>query len=214
MIKLRNVLLLTLLNDPTGWEAICRGFMNYSAYAQQMKPVLEKAALKPLSEGSIVVALSRLEKEIQQYPDLYPQVVIDDVVVRSGLTVLTFYQHPGLGQQLSQIAAKLEINPSGFFVQTQGVSQVAVIASDQVAQQIIDKIDQQPFRKDVDQAALTARFSEGYLTIPNVLFSLLSKLATRRINITEIVSTATEITVIIDQQYLDEATDAWQEVLK
>jgi hypothetical protein len=54
-------------------------------------------------------------------------------------------------------------------------------------------------------ASLTLRFPSRYLHTPNTTFALLRPLALNRINIVEVVSTYTELTVIVAEKDLQAA---------
>lgn len=61
---------------------------------------------------------------------------------------------------------------------------------------------------------MTMKFNEQYLPQPNVLYSLLSKLAHQRINLYEMVSTYTELTVFIDELQIDRAVAVMNKLLR
>jgi hypothetical protein len=51
-------------------------------------------------------------------------------------------------------------------------------------------------------ASLTIRFPAKYLNTPNTIFALLRPLALNRINIVEVVSTYTELTIVVAEKHL------------
>jgi hypothetical protein len=54
-----------------------------------------------------------------------------------------------------------------------------------------------------DLAGLTIRFPAKYLHVPNTTFALLRPLALNRINLVEVVSTYTELTLIVAERDLE-----------
>ena len=52
-------------------------------------------------------------------------------------------------------------------------------------------------------AQLEQDFSQSYLTQPNVIFSIIAMLASHQINLLEIVSTYTELTMILEKKELE-----------
>jgi hypothetical protein len=56
-----------------------------------------------------------------------------------------------------------------------------------------------------DLAALTVRLSPDTVQTPVVYYLLLKQLALNAFNVVEVVSTSTELTVVVEQQHVDRA---------
>ena len=61
-------------------------------------------------------------------------------------------------------------------------------------------------------SAITVRFIEkDYIEVPNMIYTLVSALAVKHINLIEIVSTFTEISFIVSQQDIKRVVDIFKE---
>ena len=181
-------------------SAFSDGVLNLSAYAKTIRKEVEARTKKPVQAGSIVVALSRLKKSAKKGAPLIPEVEIEDLSVRSGLAEVTFDRTAGNLARLRELYRDPRINASDFFMVTQGAGEITIVALEGALAHIIAVA--RPARPKAavrNLVGLTARFNDKYIKIPNVVFVFVRRLALKRINIVEIVSTYTELTFIIDK---------------
>ncbi len=83
-----------------------------------------------------------------------------------------------------------------------------VIVSQEQQHRVLDHFQQKPIAVFTDLVGITVRFSEKYLAEPNVVYAILSLLAAKRINLIEIVSTYTELTMIIKKEEMEKTIQA------
>jgi aspartokinase len=197
--------------DETAYEAFRRGVLNLSAYADVIKPTIEKETWKQVKLGSIVVALSRLQKSVIQTAPLKPPVTLYDVTTTSPLVDISFEKGNAVTHAISQVQDLAKTHPSMFLAITTGIREVTIIVSETLTDDILRIIPAKPKSIMNHLTGLTMHFSDQYLEIPNVLYSLMSTFAIKRINIREIVSTYTELTVVIDAE---ETTSALEALMK
>ncbi|MFY9462754.1 MAG: hypothetical protein WAP52_01055 [Candidatus Sungiibacteriota bacterium] len=209
MIKISGVVEGIIRQDEVALSAFNSGYLNLSAYAASIRREVEVRAKKPVRVGSIVVALSRLKKsggKTDKRKSLLPEVVIEDLSVKSGLVEIAFDRTAGNLARLRELYRDSAINAGDFFMVTQGTGEITIIALETALPHIMRVM--RPARSKAtirNLVGLTARFDEKYLAIPNVVFVFVRRLALKHINIVEIVSTYTELTFIIDQKDLQEA---------
>jgi hypothetical protein len=79
---------------------------------------------------------------------------------------------------------------------------------------ILSHFNEEPKAVYRNQVGITVRFSKEYLPVPNVLYTLQAALAVHKINFTEVISTYTEFSFIIDKENLEIATRALQKFLR
>ncbi|MBD3329765.1 hypothetical protein GF357_04710 [Candidatus Dojkabacteria bacterium] len=213
MLKIATAVKQILEADETAQESIRRGFLNFSAYAKEIKPQVELLTRKPVKKGSIVVALSRLEDKIQKKPPLKPQIELIDISVKSPLTDITFERTSRSIKKLAKLE-NLRADRNIFMAVTQGVDEITIIYSSEIE----DKINEitkkfKPKARFDGLASITVQFSADYIDIPNVLFTLISALAYKRINIIEIVSAYSELTFVIRKSDLTNTLQVLQNYL-
>ncbi len=167
--------------------ALNNKFLNFSAYAKQILKVIELKSKKQVKLGSIVVALSRIEKEKKN--SIVTEVKIDNITTQSPLVEITYDRS---GESIKMIK-NIQAETSEFLTITQGTDEITIICTEKTRA----KFKLKPKVEINNLVAISMRFSEKYIDEPNVIYSLLRKLAVKRINVLEVVSTYTELTILV-----------------
>lgn len=213
MIKISQAVDEIIKGDEIAFEAHKAGLLNLSAYAKQIQPAIEKKLYKPAKIGSIVVALSRIKDEIDTLADLKPRVKIQDLIIKYPLCEITYEEDEVSLKALTSLPANLQ-KKDKFLTITQGVSEITLICSSELQIEILKHFKTKPSGKYEDLVAISVRFAEEeYIEVPNMIFTLVSALATKRINLIEIVSTYTEISFIVRNKDMQITIDALRQFL-
>lgn len=200
MLKISDAVRKILRRSDTASEALSQGILNLSAYASWILPEVEAETLKPVQHSSVVMSLSRLAREFQQQPSLKPQLKLEEITLKSGLCDITFEKTSQTLKDLKAFSQQLSADDQHFLAITQGVGEVTLILSPTYLEDALTIFKDQPKKILPALVGLSIRFSEKYLDEPNVIYSILSVLAVKRINLLEIISTYTELTLIINQE--------------
>lgn len=191
-------------------EALQRGVLNISAYANEVHAEVESRTKKPVRIGTIIVALSRLTDKIEQQPRLAPIVAIDSMNITSSLLGISYDKTDQVLMDISRINHSYIDNANAFFAMTMGTKGVTIICSSSLADRITQSIGQHPKATMEKLVAISVRFSDDYMDVPNTIYSLVQALAVRQIHILEIVSTYTELTFMVYEQEMETALQALQ----
>ncbi len=188
-------------------EAMSKGLINYSSLARYIKPELEKMLIKPVSEAAILMALKRLEQELQ--PKFVPLKIFTsapDMIVRSNLIEVSVGNSEKLSAKYPQLFEAHKENKSSFFTITEGLSETGIIASRDLAEKIkIILKDEEIHYEFPHLSAITIRMPEANITSPGVYYFFLKSLAWEGINIMEVVSTPMEISLILAEKDVNQA---------
>ena len=198
MIKISQLVEDALTTDEIALEALRAGILNFSAYAEKIRPLIEKKLYKEVKKGSIVTALSRMAGKSKKLRPLRVNVHLEDLSIKSPLCEISYEISKEVSLKVSNLLAKHA--GRGFFTSTQGIGEVSVIVPQSFKKEVIASIKTKPKGQYENLAAITVRFiEEEYIEVPNMIYTLISVLASKRINIIEIVSTFTEISFIVRQ---------------
>lgn len=207
MIKVSKVVETMLQENEIALEACREGFLNFSSYAKKIKPEIEKKLYKKVKLGTIVTALSRLSLNLDNRPRLRPTILIEDLSIKASLCEISYDRTDHIINKINDL--KLDKKQIGLFAITHGVAEISIIAPQKIIKNITQYIGTTPKGQYDNLVALTIRFDEAkYIEEPNMIYALLAKLASRRINIIEVVSTFTEISFIVRQKDTDLIIDA------
>ncbi len=188
-------------------EAISKGLINYSSLARYIKPELEKMLLKPISDASILMALRRLEQDLQ--PKFMPLKIFSsapDMIVRSNLFEITVANSPSLTHHLEKVFTAHQENKSSFFTMTEGIMETTFVSSTDLRPTFQVIIDNENVIAALDHlSAITIRLPEESITTSGVYYFFLKSLAWEGVNIIEVVSTHLELTIILEEKDVHQA---------
>lgn len=188
-------------------EAISKGIINYSSLARYIKPELEKMLFKPVSEAAILMALKRLEKELQ--PKFVPMKIFQiapDIIVRSNLIELSLQNSEKLANSFQELFEAHTKNQSSFFTITEGISETGIIVSRDLEQEIKNILKGEEILFEFPNlSAITIRMPKENITTSGVYYFFLKSLAWEGINIIEIISTPLEVSLVLEDKDINRA---------
>lgn len=204
MITVSKTVLFLLQQDDVAREACINGVLNFSAYAEKIQKDVEYKTIKKVNKGTIVVSLSRIAKnKLQMLPSLKPRVSIHNLGLRSPLYILIYDKTSDIQRRVSTLNPFL-VAPTDIFSITEGSAEVVVSCSENSRDFIKKHIGILPKKEVENAAAITAQFTEEQSNTPNILHTLFSALAYKRINLIYVVSAYTEISFLVSKKYMDE----------
>lgn len=185
-------------------EALRRGCLNYHAYAKDIKAQVEALAWKPVTLGSIVVALSRLQPVMAQAASLKPQLRLLDLNITLPLADITYEKNQQTTRATQLLYSLVDVQ-SEYFMVTYGASEITLVCSESLVPTVKEHFRTSPLAELYKLVGVTVTFDPRYLQQPNVIYSILSSLAVKKINILEIISTSTSLTMVIEETELNTA---------
>jgi len=209
MITIAKIVVEMLYGDEVAREALSAGVLNLSAYAKKIKSKIDARLYKDVRLGSIVTAISRLANIAHKVPSLKTSVRIEDMSIKSPLCELAYEKTKDVGNTISKLGTKY--SGQGFFTATYGIGEITLIAAQSFKVDIMREVSVKPKGQYDNLAAITVRFAESeYIEVPNMIYTLVSALAVKRINLIEIVSTYTEISFIVRQADMKEVVEVFK----
>jgi hypothetical protein len=206
MIRVSEAVEQILYEDGFVLEALQRGILNISAYAKEIHKAVEVKTMKPVRMGTIVVALSRIADNAR-LQNFSPNVVLDSFSVTTSISEITFERTAESLERLITLSNSFT-NSGDFFTITEGLHEITIICSENVRDTIRSHFGIKPKVVIDDLVAVSVRFSTDYLDIPNTIYALVGALATRHINVMEIISTYTELTFIVYKNEMEKTIRA------
>ncbi|PJE62392.1 hypothetical protein COU88_05230 [Candidatus Roizmanbacteria bacterium CG10_big_fil_rev_8_21_14_0_10_39_6] len=207
MITVPQIVKSIVHRSPYIGELLKKGIINHSALAREIKPQVEEDCMKRVELGSIVMALKRLDVNeistsalssiLTQFPDL---------IVRSGLIELTLKNSKKVAQARGELFEKCSNDNREFITITQGVFETTIITAKQ-NKPILDELflPTDVIMRVGNLSSITVRFHVDILLTPGVYYMILKVLALNVIAITEVVSTYTEITIVLPERQVERA---------
>src|SRR5664279_4995769 len=119
-------------------EGLAEGILNLSALARRLRPKVEDALSKGVSDAAVMMALKRLAPRIAAQDRSIVKLLrqIRDLTVRSSLVEFTFRSSPTLLERHRNLLLSIAKERDAFLTYTQGVFEVTLIASARLAGRI------------------------------------------------------------------------------
>lgn len=208
MITVPGVIEHIIKRSPYLEEALSSGIINLSSLARQIQPEIQQKLLKEIQIGAIVMGLKRMEKKLSVKQNQIQPLLknLGDLTVKSNLLEMTFTNSPTLLNQISKLLKKVDKEKGSFFTFTEGVFETTLIINANSENQVKEIFKEEELISHFEHlSAVTINLSQETVQTPGVYNAILKSLAWEGINIIEIISSFTELTIIVDNQSVDRA---------
>lgn len=186
-------------------EGLARGFINLSAFARSIKPEIEERHLKKVTNASVIMALTRLSRKLAAMPlPLRKTVSTRDITVETNLTEYVFNHQKSMVTFHKHLVELMEERDECMNY-SQGLFEVTVLVSSSLETEV-EKLakGQKLIRKMSKICAITLRMEDTVHT-PGVYYAILKALAWENINLLEVISVYSELTLLFEQKDIDKA---------
>ena len=185
------------------------GLINLSSLARQMQPDIEKALSKPVKTGAIVMALRRYHQgnlaTIRIKAGRLLQ-KIENIIVRSGISVFTYANTPELNDKLGLLTNDLVKQKELFFTFSYGIFETTIIANSRAETQVLENLRGEKLIASQNELSCITLYLPGENTaIAGYYYSILRLIAWEGINLEEVLSTTNEFSLIIHDRDVDRA---------
>jgi aspartokinase len=214
MKKIADSVKKIISNDEIAQEALRLNILNMSAYADLIRDQVEEDTFKEVKKTSIVVAISRFYQTLIKQPPIKPQIRLADLNIKMPLSDITYEKNQANHQALTKLQHDLNKFTNSYITVTQGIMEFTLIISSEIKEQVLSYFPAEPKKIYDDLVGLTVSFPDKYLKVPNVIYTILSKLAVRRINLIEIVSTYTNLSLVIEKVDMEKVVQELQAFFK
>src|SRR3989344_3764272 len=109
----------------------------------------------------------------------------------------------------SKIYARAKNGTDDFFTMTLSTNEITVICSDRIKKEIEKILKEKPVMVVKNLASIGLSLDPKYYPMPNITFSLIRRIAQKRIPLEEIITPHTEIFFFFEQKYVSEMVDLY-----
>ena len=190
-------------------EALAEGIINLSSLSRQIKGEIDEELQKDVQIGAIVMALKRLSPKFDPNLKIKVRKVINklgDITVRSKITYYTFANSESIIDKQAELLKKLKGKKDTFFTFTQGVYETTIILSDSEHSDVDDLFRGETLIQETSGlSSITIKLPSENADVSGIYYFILKKIAWEGINISDIISTMHEFTIIVDDESIDRA---------
>lgn len=209
MDRLSKVIEMLVNRSPFIQEAISEGLINISSLARRLNPEIIKIMGKDVSDSAIIMAIKRMppgpnqkiEKKIRNFMSQ-----LGDLVVRSNLKKFTFKNYIGISQDQAKFLSQIKDIGDNFYTVSRGVTETTIITNNQFSLELMQFFNQSAIIDQLDNlSSITMKLPTVNTEISGVYYYLLKKIAWEGINLSEVISTTNEFTIVTDTSEISSA---------
>ncbi|HII64292.1 TPA: hypothetical protein HA280_02105 [Candidatus Woesearchaeota archaeon] len=197
-------------------EAMAKDLVSYGNLAALIKPEIEKEFGSPVKDAAVVMALRRYADGLSKTTKrLEGRRLPGEILMRTNIIDINVLKTPVFSTKIKDLYKMVDVEHGDVFNVILGNNEACIITNEKYRERLMGFLKgESVLTKQQDLVAITLRFSsKDFLTTPGVIFSAVRRLAWESINIYEIVSTITELTVIIHKRDSMKAYTVLQEVV-
>jgi len=193
--------------SPFVQETLRLGWLNLSQYAVSIQPEIEKKVWKKVQLGSIVTALGRIRTEITEVFDI--NISINDISLKFPITEFNFSNHPNHPQKIGQLYEQLGTLENSFLNIISGNTEMGIFINSKHTNEVLELfLPQKPNLCVQNLGAVSVKFNPEYLQTTGSVYQILKLLVWKKINLMEVISTYTELTLIVQKADAQKVFDA------
>jgi hypothetical protein len=189
-------------------EAMQEQLINLSSLARQLKPTIEEVLLKDVKEGAIIMALKRYTQNNTGASSLKANNVgkyFDEIYVRSGLITHTYANSPSLVERQIDLLLTVEKSDDAYCSFKQGMFEKTLIMSSNMKAKAEKIFYKEKFISGKGSlCSTTVKLTSSNVEVYGLYYYIFKRIAWKGINVVEVVSTANEFTVIVDQKDIND----------
>jgi aspartokinase len=191
--------------NPFIHEGLRDGLINLSAYARQIIPIIEKEYGDEVKLTTVVMAIQRMDYgnityETKKLKSLFKK--IKDIQVRGHLICYTLRLSNTLQKNVAKIFDKFSTRRNDVMVTfTQGVFESTLIISGSEAKNIEKMLEgEEILHTHRNISAFVILLPPENTSLSGVYYAILKQLAWEGINIVDVISTANEFTILVNDK--------------
>ncbi|MDD5178538.1 MAG: hypothetical protein PHT54_04660 [Candidatus Nanoarchaeia archaeon] len=196
-------------------EGITRGIISNPGLAEEFRPKIEKELKKKVDLSAIVMALRRYTEKIEEKHQLKKKKkVSSELVIKTGLCVLALKKSFSIFKKLDTIYPMINYEKGDIFKVSQGSNSISMIVSEDYTDKILKILkNERILKKQHDLVAVNILFSKEYLFTPGMIYLVTRNLAWNNINIVELFSAYSELSIVIEKKDSVKAYEVLQEMM-
>ncbi len=186
-------------------EVLSEGIGNNAAIARMIRKEVEKRVMEKVSEQAIAMALHRIPRQKPQITFGFKFLkYISDITIRSNLTLFFVHNVP-LEKRLFERLSKFERNYHySVYGMTRGLVETLIVIRND-ALPAMKRIFSKPSRVVQHVSSITMQLPSASMPVPGVYYPILKALAWEGVNVVELVSAGTELTLFVADADVDRA---------
>ena len=188
-------------------SALSEGIINLTSLARKIHPDIEAIMNKTVNQGAIIMSLKRVSDDIDFTATKKIIRVLKnlgDITVRSSLVDYGFLLSETLLLTQAKLLKKIEFKKDVFYTSSRGVAESNIVVSQNIVPLVDDLFQNEVCHSKVTNlSSITIKLPTDNVKIPGIYYFIFQRLSWEGVNITEVISTSNEFTILMDEDQVD-----------
>lgn len=216
MVTIAHIVGKLIRSEPVIEDALAKDLFNYSKLAAYFHAKVEKEIGKPVKPSAIVMAIARnAEKTQKEYEGRVGRLAFAhaELAVRSGIAEITIQKSPSCFEDLSELYKIVDLSGGDVLNINIGGSEVSIIFTERHMDEFRKALRGEKIKMELGGLSeIAIRFPKDYLYEPGFIYTITRHFAWYGINIVEMVSTLSELILVIRNEDATSAYSALQDL--
>ncbi len=214
MVTISRVVEKIIRENPSLEIALAKDLLSYSKLARYLREEVEKETGKKVKDPAIIVALKRMREKAEKMYGPKKAFSADELATNSNLMEITVVRSPSIPGIIQDIYELDEVKKGSVVNITQGNKQTTFIFSDKIEKRVRGMLQNEKVISEIrDLSQISILFSKEVFETPGFLVYVLKEISWNNINLIEVISTYTELALIIKEEDLTKAYKILRKVL-
>ena len=206
MVTIARVVEKIVKENPSLEIMLSKDLISFSKLARYLKAEVEKELGKPVKESAIIVAIKRLQEKASKCYEKPAEFSARSITTYSNLVEIGVITSSQLREKVQEMYAFPELSEGAMLHISEGVNQTAFVFSGNLEPKMRKVLEGEKILIEVEGVAqLSISFEKDMFETPGFLVYVLKELAWNGINVIEIISTYTELNIMINGKDLTKA---------
>ncbi len=198
MSSVSRIVFKMVKENPSLEIALSKNLINYSKLARYLRAEVEKEYGETVSDSAIVVALKRIKEKAGKLYEEKGRFHAIGMTSNSNMVEITIARSPRLPDLIKRIYSLSDVNLGSTVNITQSNQQVTFIFSTQIEDEIKRILSTEQVLSEIHGISqISIAFDKDMFDTPGFIVFALKELSWHNINIVEIISTYTELVIIV-----------------
>ena len=199
-------------------DFLARGLINQSSLARSLIPEIEKERGGKIKPAAVIMAVKRYVRTAQkkQYTAQINKVVAGCTLnLKSGIADIAIEKTEKLYILLNELSKKINTKKGEVLSVVQGISETAIIIDEKYVDELLKKLDKNSILKvERDLVELHIMAPPEFWTVSGIIYVVTKVLALHGINIIDIVTTLTELSILVKKEDTGKAFEVLNKLIE
>jgi len=199
MIKASDAILAIIKGNAFLEFGVHHQLFNNAQLARYLQPFVAARTHTDTTESAIAMALSRLASSLVENTPEPADFQFKNVNVTAGLCTASFTRTMSVHRSVNRLQAEM-YKKEAFCSVSEGMKEVTVIVENRFEERLLTLVGEQPVYQHTNLASVEIYFGNDYTETPGMLYMLLQRAALQNLNLIEITSTCSGLTMFIAEE--------------